>query len=127
MDIARKEGLVTVEMDQFAAALFEPERLNELMRQRPGYEFENNVPIRERYIVEVRRITTTVDGIGGAEWGARHTWVYEIEHAGEIWRIPEKVMERMMKYRESLIKEARSEASRAAYIARNGLPATDAA
>lgn len=127
MTIIRKEGLVTVEMDEFAAALFEPERLNDLIRQRPGYELETDFAIRERYIVEVRRITTTEAGIGDAEWSARHTWVYEIEHAGEIWRIPERVMERIIKYRESLIKEARSEASRAAYIARNGLPAVDAA
>lgn len=121
MDTKRKEGLVTVEMDELAATLYAPERLNDLIRTQPGYEFQTDYPVRERYIVEVRRITDNVVQPDGS-LKARHTWYYEIEHAGEIWRIPAKVMDKLMDYRQRLITEARSAAGKSAADARAALP-----
>ena len=125
--IIRKEGLVSIEMDTFEAALFAPERLAEIERTRPGYLLQDEYAVRQRYVVEVRRITTLVEGLDGGN-AARHTWYAEIETGGEVWRIPGPVLERIIRYRDSLITEGREIAGREQADMRRGvLPEAEAA
>lgn len=112
-DVIRKEGLVVIAMDELAASLYAPEQLKELELTRPGYVFETDHPIRERYIVEVRRMASSEERPDGSR-KTRYDWMAEIEHRGEIWRIPGLVMERIITYRDRIISEARSQAAKEA-------------
>ena len=106
MAVIRKKGLVSLVMDEFTASLFAPQQLAELDRTRPGWRFEDDDPICEDYIVEVRRITDNTERSDGG-LAARHTWMAVIKVNGEEWRIPGAVLERIIRYREGLINEAK--------------------
>ena len=89
----RKRGLVTIELDRLSAALFAPEKLAALDKSLPGQAIWDSVAIEENYVVSAYRL----DGV----------WDYSIEHDGVLYRIPEKVLDRLMSYRQGIIAEGR--------------------
>ena len=109
-----KDSLVTVRMDSFQAALWNPERLAELERTRPGELLMREDVVRERYVVEVRR---NARNIADDEEGyrAEYDWTLEVaavDQGGAIWRIPWQVITRAEEPRDRIIAEARSEDAR---------------
>ena len=122
-----QEGLVTVAMDSFQASLWAPEHLAEIERNRPGDLLLRDDVVRKRYIVEVRRVSINdVDHDGNVTGKAVHHWTAEIEHEGEVWRIPGPVLERIISYRDQIISKGRSQAAKEAAEARR-VPAVDLA
>ena len=95
----KRESLVTVEMDAFAASLFAPQRLKELEVSQPGVlARRSDDVIEERYIT----VTRCIQGV----------WEYEIEVNGVVSRIPKKVMDRFRQQEKAIQKERRGDAAR---------------
>ena len=93
-DEYRREGLVTVDHDSFSAMLFAPQELKTIEQTSPYMLYQNRSDtIQEKYIVQVRRI-------GGV-------WEYTVEIGGVETKLPGKVFDRLMSYRQSIIKEQR--------------------
>ena len=93
-DEYKREGLVTVEMDDLQAALFAPRKLEQLTKERPGVlAQQRGAVISEKYIVTVHRV-------GGQ-------WEFTVEHDGETFRLPGAVFGRMASYRAAIIQEHR--------------------
>lgn len=93
-DEYKRRGLVAVEMGEIEAMLFAPAKLKAIQDQEPGYLLKpRSAVVEEHYIVTVRRH----DG----------TWEYTIQHDGEVSKIPGKVVDRMLSYRQAIIKEQR--------------------
>ena len=93
-DEYKREGLVTVEMDDLQAALFAPRKLEQLTKDRPGVlAQQRGAVISEKYIVTVHRVSGE--------------WEFTVEHDGETFRLPGAVFGRMASYRAAIIKEHR--------------------
>ena len=93
-DEYKREGLVTVEMDDLQAALFAPRKLEQLTKDRPGVLAQQRAAVvSEKYIVTVHRV-------GGQ-------WEFSVEHDGETYRLRGPVFDRMASYRAAIIKEHR--------------------
>ena len=107
-------------LQTICAGLWAPEKLAEIKRTRPGETLlRGDDLVRKRYIVEVRRITrNATDELGDLTGRAVHNWTAEIEHAGQIWRLPGPVLERIIQYRDRIITEARAEVGRNAAASR---------
>ena len=93
----RRRSLVTIEMDSMDAGLYAPEKLEELKRTRPG-DLLDLVAVEEHYIITTHRL----DG----RWGVT------VEHGGNTYRLPGKVIERILAQRESIIAEGRKDRGR---------------
>ena len=95
----KRRGHVDIEMGELEAALFAPEKLKEIRDREPGYLLQNrSAVVEEIYIVTVHRL----DGV----------WEYTVQHDGDTYRLPAKVVERMIDYRKSIITEQRREQAR---------------
>ena len=93
-DEYRREGLVTVDHDSFSAMLFAPGKLQRIQDSTPGILMQNRFDVvQEKYIVQVRRID--------------QTWEYTVEVNGEEFKMPGRVFDRLMSYREAILKEQR--------------------
>ena len=93
-DEYKRRGHVAIEMDEMQAMLFAPDKLQTLHQQRPGHFLEARAAvIEEIYIVTVHRM----DGV----------WEYVVQHDGETFRLPGQVVDRILSYRQSIIKEQR--------------------
>ena len=71
------------------APIFSPAKLKALDEANPGRQLHEAVGVEEDYIVKTHR----VEGV----------WTHTIEHDGLVTSIPAKVLERLMKQRESVI------------------------
>ena len=95
-DEYRREGLVTVDHDSFSAMLFAPGKLQRIQDSAPGILMQNRFDVvQEKYIVQVRRID--------------QTWEYTVEVNGTEFKMPGKVFDRLMSYREAILKEQRQD------------------
>ena len=95
-DEYRREGLVTVDHDSFSAMLFAPGKLQRIQDSAPGILMQNRFDVvQEKYIVQVRRID--------------QTWEYTVEVNGQEFKMPGKVFDRLMSYREAILKEQRQD------------------
>ena len=95
-DEYRREGLVTVDHDSFSAMLFAPGKLQRVQDSTPGILMQNRFDVvQEKYIVQVRRID--------------QTWEYTVEVSGQEFKMPGKVFDRLMSYREAILKEQRQD------------------
>ena len=95
----KRQSLVTVEMDEFAASLFAPQRLKELEVSQPGVlARRSDDVIEERYIT----ITRCTQGV----------WEYEMEVNGVVTKVPKKVMDRFRQQEKAIQKEKRGDAAR---------------
>ena len=95
----KRESLVTVEMDAFAASLFAPQRLKELEVSQPGVLARRSDDVIEERFITVTRCTQGV-------------WEYEIEVNGTVTKIPKKVMDRFRQQEKAIQKEKRGDAAR---------------
>ena len=89
----RRRGLVTLEFNELDASLFAPKKLARIMENRPGHALTSSVAVEEHYIVIAHRLDGVFD--------------YTIEHEGVEFRIPGPVIDRVIAYREGILKEAR--------------------
>ena len=95
----KKTGHVAIEMNELEAALFAPDKLKEIQGREPGFFLANrSAVVEEIYIVTVHRL----DGV----------WEYTIRHDGDTYRLPARVVERMIEYRKTIIAEHRREQAR---------------
>ena len=95
-DEYRREGLVTVDHDSFSAMLFKPKQLKNVEEVSPYMLYQNRSDvIQEKYIVQVRRISSV--------------WEYTVEIAGVETKLPGKVFDRLVRYREQIIREQRQD------------------
>ena len=98
-DEYKRRGHVDIGMNELEAALFAPDKLKEIQAREPGYLLQDrSAVVEEIYIVTVHRL----DGV----------WEYTIQHDGDKYRLPAKVVERMIDYRKSIITERRREQGR---------------
>ena len=96
----RRKGLLPDEFNRESTVKVERLRASdEQQKMSDGSVVENPMYTTDYYIVLSRRV--------GTEWS------YIVEHEGQQIRIPAKVLERLITHRESIIKEQRSERSRA--------------
>ena len=96
----RRKGLLPDEFKRESTVKVERLRASdEQQKMSDGSVVENPMYTTDYYIVLSRRV--------GTEWS------YIVEHEGQQIRIPAKVLERLITQRESIIKEQRSERSRA--------------
>ena len=101
-DEYKRRGHVAIEMDEMEAMLFAPDKIAEIKAHAPGYFLRNrSAVIEEIYIVTVHRL----DGV----------WEYTIQHDGETYRLPGKVVDRIMSYRAAIIKEQRQDRAQSRY------------
>ncbi len=85
-------------MDSFAASLFAPEKLRQVEHNAPGILAQNRSDIvEEHYIVAVRRV--------------QGTWEATIGHDGDTFKLPGAVIDRIIAYRDRIIKEVRRDAA----------------
>lgn len=92
----KRQSLVTIEMDEIEALLFAPEELAEVKAKRPGHLMD--IPsdaVTRHYIVSTKRHDSGV-------------WDVEVQCGSEAMRLPGKVVERIIRQRESIITEQRS-------------------
>ena len=104
------DGLVTVRMDSFQAAMWARRELAELEAQQPGELFRRPDVVRQRYVVEVLQTTRNADdGEGGLKLQRDYTVeIVSVDQQGLITRLPWAVIERINRYKDQLQSEALS-------------------
>ena len=93
-----KRSLVTIEMDEVEAALFAPEKLSALQQAQPGRILRDSAVVEENYVLKAHRLDGRFD--------------YTIEHDGSVFRLPGKVIDRLLRMRAAIITENRREQGR---------------
>ena len=108
------DGLVTVRMDGFQAALWAKRELAEIQAHTPGELFTRPDVVRQRYVVEVLQTTRNVDdGRGGQRLQRDYTAeVVSVDRQGLITRLPWAVIERINRYKDQLQAQALSAEAR---------------
>ena len=99
---------VTVSHDEFSAALYEPDALEQIRQGRPGFLGQAREAVVERhYVVSTRR--------AGRNWEAR---VETSGKDGVVWEIPSAVLDALIAHRQVISAAQRSDQSREAAAAR---------
>ena len=86
---------VTIEMDSLAAELYAPQKLRRLLEERPGAAAKGGTIAEEHYVITTRR------------WDLE--WEHTVSAGAEEWRIPPQVVDWIIRDRELIIWQQRSD------------------